>query len=206
MSKLNKGIFCIEGLWDHHNILDKSTISPILDLLEKRGICSYAYHDCGTSAELEFFLKKWSSNKVSSKYPILYLAFHGKEGCINIGTKECYTLSQLGDLLEGRCAGKVFYFGSCETLNINAKIIKSFLDKTGAIAAIGYKNKIDWIQSTACDIFVFDALQKDKLDSKGIHKIHEMIKKDYGNLHSNLGLRIIINDHQHFPRKRVIKK
>jgi hypothetical protein len=36
-----KGIYCIEGLWDHGNIQDQSTVLPILDLLEKRGYCNY---------------------------------------------------------------------------------------------------------------------------------------------------------------------
>jgi hypothetical protein len=30
-----KGIYCIEGLWDHGNIQDETTVLPILDLLEK---------------------------------------------------------------------------------------------------------------------------------------------------------------------------
>jgi hypothetical protein len=202
MKKTNKGIFCIEGLWDHKNILDKSTVLPILELLEKRGICNYSYHDCGTSNELEFFLSKWVLKTTSSKLPILYLAFHGEEGCINIGAREKYTIEKLGEILEDKCHGKIIYFGSCSTLSINAKKIKNFLNQTGAIAAIGYKEEIDWIQSTACDLFVFEALQKDKLDTRGITKIYEKIVSDYGNLHIKLGLRVIINDKQHFPRKR----
>ncbi len=35
---IKKGIYCIEGLWDHGNIQDQSTVLPILDLLEKRGL------------------------------------------------------------------------------------------------------------------------------------------------------------------------
>ena len=31
-----KGIYCIEGLWDHGNIQDETTVLPILDLLEKK--------------------------------------------------------------------------------------------------------------------------------------------------------------------------
>ena len=28
-----KGIYCIEGLWDYGNIQDETTVLPILDLL-----------------------------------------------------------------------------------------------------------------------------------------------------------------------------
>jgi hypothetical protein len=197
-----KGIYCLEGLWDHHDIQDKSTVLPILDLLEKRNYCNYIYHDCATKEELEFFLDKWKRLSISNKYPILYFAFHGEEGSISFTNKKKYTLDQLGDYLEGKCFGKVIYFGSCSTLKIDKRIIKKFLEKTGAIAAIGYKTEVDWIQSTACDLFVFEALQEDKLDSKGIEKIHKKIISDYGNLHRILDLRVVINDRLHFPRKR----
>jgi len=197
-----KGIYCLEGLWNHHDIKDKSTVLPILDLLEKRNYCDYIYHDCATKEELEFFLDKWTRLSVSNKYPILYFAFHGEEGSIFFTNKKKYTLDELGDFLEGKCFGKVIYFGSCSTLKIDKRIIKSFLEKTGAIAAIGYKTDVDWIQSTACDLFVFEALQEDKLDSKGIDNIHKKIISNYGNLHRILDLTVVINDNVHFPRKR----
>ena len=197
-----KGIYCLEGLWDHHDIQDQSTVLPILDLLQKRDYCNYIYHDCATKEELEFFLDKWKRVSVSNKYPILYFAFHGQEGSIFFTNKKKYTLNELGDFLEGKCCGKVIYFGSCSTLKIDKRIIKNFLEKTGAIAAIGYKTDVDWIQSTACDLFVFEALQLDKLDSKGIENIHKKIISNYGNLHRILDLRVVINDRRHFPRKR----
>ena len=55
MAKGNKkkGIYCIEGLWEEHDIQDKSSVLPILDLLEKRGECDYIYHDSATKDELE---------------------------------------------------------------------------------------------------------------------------------------------------------
>jgi hypothetical protein len=197
-----KGIFCLEGLWNHHDIKDKSTVLPILDLLEKRNTCDYIYHDCATKHELEFYLEKWTRLSVSNKFPILYFAFHGEKGSIAFTHKNKYTLDQLGDFLEGKCFGKVIYFGSCSTLKIDKRKIQNFLEKTCAIAAIGYKTDIDWIQSTACDLFVFEALQQDNLDSKGIDNIHKKIISNYGNLHRILDLSVVINDSVHIPRKR----
>ena len=197
-----KGIYCIEGLWEPQNIADKSTVLPILDLLEKCSYCDYIYHDCASQAELEFYLEKWKTKAVNTKFPILYLAFHGESGCIFLNNKDKYSINALADFLENKCSGKVIYFGSCSTLNMDRRKIKAFLNKTGALATIGYKSDIDWIQSTACDLFVFDALQKDKLDSKGIEKIYKNIKSEYGNLHKILGLSIVINNSKHFPRKR----
>lgn len=197
-----KGIYCIEGLWEINDIKDRSSILPILDLLEKREICNYIYHTSVTTQELEFYLNKWKTKKINDRYPILYLAFHGEIGTICLNKKENYSLDDLAELLENKCSGKVIYFGSCSTLKLHKTRIKTFLKKTDAIAAIGYKSDVDWIQSTACDLLVFDALQHDKLDSKGIEKIHGKIISDYGNLHRNLELNVVINDTKHFPRKR----
>jgi hypothetical protein len=199
---MKKGIYCIEGLWDHGNIQDQSTVLPILDLLEKRGYCNYIYHDCATKSELEYFLEKWKNKKIQEKYPILYLAFHGDPGFIFLTHEDKYSLAELADYLNGKSIGKIIYFGSCSTLNIDKRRINSFLIKTGAIATIGYKIDIDWIQSAACDLFVFEALQSDKLDTTGIKKIHNKIISDYGNLHKILELRFVVNDKQQFIRQK----
>lgn len=197
-----KNIYCIEGLWNHRNIKDKSTVLPILELLEKSGYCDFIYHDSATISELEFFLSKWKMASINKKYPILYLAFHGAKGCVFLTNKEKYSLDDLANFLEDKCSGTIIYFGSCSTLNLDKRKIKTFLKKTKAIAAIGYKIDVDWIQSTACDLFVFEALQNDRLDTKGINKIQKTIKSEYGNLHKILQLNVVINDSQHFPRKR----
>jgi hypothetical protein len=57
-------------------------------------------------------------------------------------------------------------------------------------------------QSTACDLFVLEALQSEMLDTKGIKKMQKKIISDYGNLHKILDLRIVINDKLHFSRQR----
>src|ERR1051326_4997073 len=111
-----KGIYCLEGLWDQNNVKDKSSVLPILDLLYKRGYCNYIYHDCASKAELEYFLKKWRTKAISSRFPILYLAFHGKEETICLNDDVEYSLEELSELLEGKCEGKVIHFGSCLTL------------------------------------------------------------------------------------------
>ena len=198
-----KNIYCIEGLWNRRNIRDKSTVLPILELLEKGGYCDYIYNDSATKDELEFFLSKWKNTSINKKYPILYLAFHGEKGCVFLTQKEKYSLEDLADFLEDKCRGTIIYFGSCSTLNLDKRVIKTFLKRTGSIAAIGYKIDLDWIQSAACDLLVFEALQYDKLDTKGINKIYKTIKSDYGNLHKILHLNVVINDNQHFPRRRV---
>ena len=84
----------------------------------------------------------------------------------------------------------------------SVELIPSLKKQVRAIATIGYKRDIDWIQSAACDLFVFEALQSDKLDTKGIKNMYKKIISDYGNLHKILKLRFVINDQLHFSRQR----
>lgn len=198
---MKKGIYCLEGLWTH-DLQNKSTVLPILELLHKGSICNYIYHACATQGELEFFLKKWKQKSIITKYPILYLAFHGKKGCIYITGKTKLSLKDLGLLLEDSAEGKVVFFASCETLNTGGRTIQSFLQKTNAIATIGYKQEVDWMIATAYELLVLDALQQDKFDSRGIEKIEQKIKNEYGNLYQTLDCRMVINKYLHFPRTR----
>lgn len=201
---MKKGIFCLEGLWTN-NLNNKSTVLPILELLQKGGVCNHIHHTCATKEELEFFLNKWKQESISAKYPILYLAFHGKKEQIYITDDNTYSLTDLADMLKNSARGKVVFFASCETLNSNGRSIQTFLKKTKALAAIGYKQEVDWMVATAFELLVLDALQQDKFDSLGIENIEQKIKSEYGNMHQILDCRIVVNKHLHFPRKRKLK-
>jgi hypothetical protein len=200
--KRNKNIYCLEGLWNDYDLKDKSSVIPLLEFLAKSRACDFIYHDCATKDELAFFLRKWAIKSISQKFPILYLACHGEQEKIFLNRHDFLTLSEIADILQDRCYGKVFYFGSCSTLKIDKRKIQSFLSRTNAIAAIGYQVDVDWMKSSACDLLVFEALQADKLDSRGIQKIKNKIFKDYGNLPKQLNLRMVINEKVHFPRTR----
>jgi hypothetical protein len=200
--KGNKNIYCLEGLWNDYNLKDKSSVMPLLEFISKSNSCDFIYHDCATKDELDFFLRKWAQKSLSDKFPILYLACHGEQEKIFLNRKDFVTLNEIAEILKDQCYGKVFYFGSCSTLKIDKRKIQSFLTKTNAIAAIGYQVDVDWMISSACDLLVFEALQDDMLDSKGIVKIRDKIFKDYGNLPKQLNLRMVINEKVHFPRTR----
>ncbi len=198
---MKKGIFCLEGLWSS-SVRDRSTVQPMLEIMNKRSICDHIHHSCATKEELIYFLNRFKSKSVQDKFPILYFGFHGEKDCICLAGKEKFTLTELGDVLANSAKGKVLYFASCDTLNTDERKIKNLLEKTGAIAAIGYKALIDWMQSAAFDLLVLDALQSDRFDGRGIQKIKDYITSEYGNLGNKLKFRMVINDRIHFPRKR----
>jgi hypothetical protein len=198
----NKNIYCLEGMWNDYNLKDKSSVIPLLEFLSTSKYCDYIHHGCATKEEFTFFLKKWTPKSISEKYPILYIACHGEQEKIFLNRRDFMTLGEIADILENQCYGKVFYFGSCSTLKIDKRKIQSFLTKTNAIAALGYQEEVDWMKSCACDLLVFEALQDDRLDSKGILKIKDKIFNDYGNLPKQLNLRMVVNEKAHFPRTR----
>lgn len=199
---MKKGIYCLENMWTS-SVKDKVSVMPILELMEKSNVCDHLYHKCATREELFFMLNKWKTKAVQTKYPILYFAFHGERGAIQLTKKNhTVTLDDLGDLLQDSCNSKVFFFASCETLNIDERHVQRFLNKTGAIAAVGYKMEVDWMLATAFELLVLNSLQNDKFDSKGIQKVKSTILTEYGNIHSLLKFRMVINNKIHFPRKR----
>jgi len=199
---MKKGIYCLENMWSP-SVKDKVSVLPILELMEKAGVCDHLYHKSATKEEFEFMLNKWKSKAVQNKFPILYFAFHGTKGALQITQKnQSYKLDELGALLENSCQGKVFFFASCETLNIDERHVQRFLNQTGAIAAIGYKMQVEWMKATAFELLVLNSLQDDKFDSRGIENVKSKIMNDYGNLHSLLKFRMVINNKIHFPRKR----
>lgn len=203
MMEQTKHIYCLEGMWNDYNLKDKSTIIPMLDLLYKNSYCDYIYHDCATKDEFQFFITKWAKSvTVSNKFPIIYLACHGKSEKIFLNRKDYITLDEIAELLQDKCHRKVFYFASCSTLSVSKRKIQDFLAKTGAIAVIGYRKEVEWLIATACELLVLEALQKDRFDSRGIEKIKRKIYTDYGNLPKQLDLRVEINETYHFPRTR----
>ena len=199
---MKKGIYCLESMWSP-SVRDKLTVKPILEMMENADVCEHLYHRCATQAELEFMLTKWKSKSIQNKYPILYFAFHGEPGLLTLTEKnKIISLDELGEILAEQCHAKVFFFASCETLNIDERHIQRFLNKTGALAAIGYKMKVDWMLATAFELLVLNALQNDKFDSKGIENVKHTIEKDYGKIDTLLKFRMIINNKIHFPRSR----
>lgn len=198
---MKKGIYCLENMWTS-SVKNKLSVFPILELLENANICEHLYHRCATREELIFMLHKWKSKSIQKKYPILYFAFHGEKAGITLNNKDVLTIDELGNLLEDSCHGKVLFFASCETLQMHGKRIQTFLEKTGAIAAIGYKIEVGWMLATAFELLVLNALQEDKFDSKGIKNVRLIVNSEYGKLHTLLNFRMIINNKIHFPRKR----
>jgi hypothetical protein len=198
-----KGVFCLEGFWygDHR---DKTTIYPVLDLAHRHYQMPFVHHRCGTREEFIYSIRRWKTKSFHKKYPLLYLAFHGEAGKIKIGKDEI-TLEELAEMLEDKCEGVVIYFGSCETLHVNLRKLKNFLDKTKTLAILGYRQEVDWLISASFDILVLNYLQQHPYDTQGIAKIREELLKNCRSQVKQLDFRLVSNETWHFPRRRTTR-
>ncbi len=169
-----KGIFCLEGLW-YDDLRKRSTVKPILELLELNSNIPFLHSDCATEVEFNFYINKWKTARYK-RYPILYLAFHGKENGLLIEDK-IFSLEQLGELLAGKCKNRVILFASCSTVKTDKRNLINFLRKTNALAICGYKRIVPWISSTAFELMLLAAMQDNVLDGRGIEAIYRKISK-----------------------------
>jgi hypothetical protein len=144
----------IPGVFDLRN---QQSIRPLLEFLEtSRMIKGYVYRDVSTIGEFENLILRWT-NKRYSRYPIGYLGFHGSPGIIHIGRRDV-NLDYLGGLLEGRCQGKSIYFGACGVLDIPRREAQAFRRRIRAKCICGYREDVDWFESSAFDILLLDCL------------------------------------------------
>lgn len=169
-----KGVFCLEGPWEN-DLGDKSSVRPILELLEARSDVKYVYKDCVEEDEFNYYLSKWIQVKYKKKYPILYLAFHGKKGKICLNNKVEYSILKMSEQLAGKCTNAIIILGSCSTMDVNGHKLRKFLHDTDACAILGYRADVDWIQSTAFELLMLTTLQENRFDGRGIPAIQKKL-------------------------------
>lgn len=198
-----KGVYCLEGFWygDHR---DKTSVAPVLELVHRFNKMPFIHHRCATKQEFEFSIRRWTTKSFHSKYPLLYLSFHGEQGLIKIG-KEKITLDELANLLKDKCTGVVIYFGSCSTMDINKRQLQSFMERTNAVAVLGYKEEVGWLPSAAFEILLLECLSAHPFDSTGVKQIEQKIYDECKAQAKKLDFRFEANERVHFPRRRKLR-
>ena len=147
--KPRPGVFCLEGPWNSA-LEDKSTVEPVLQLLENRKRIKFIHRETATREEFTHYMQTWAKPRYAA-YKFGYLAFHGSNGVISIGRTDI-SLDEVGTILEGQLAGRTLYFGSRGTLRVQQDHLHAFRDRTKARAVCGYTRNIDWIESAAFEL------------------------------------------------------
>jgi hypothetical protein len=127
--------------------------------------------------------------KQYANYPLAYFAFHGQRNEICLG-RENIALEDMAELIAGRAKGRIFYFGSCQTLAITDEELKTFCRSTGAKAVVGYTAKVGWLESAAFDFI----LLPDLLKSRYVKPIMARLTNDHDRFVHGLGLRMATAD------------
>lgn len=178
-----KKIACIETLFDG-NVENRLSVVPLLELSERVNEVKWAYLTCNTEEELKYNLAKLKHRR---GYGILYLSCHGKPGQLVLDQGAVDIEKMAGYMGEG-FVNWVVHFGSCATLNIEQARISRFIDATGVAMVIGYRKDVDWIDSAAVDLLLFDRLQ----EYRNMRRFWEHFKERYHDLISITGLRAFL--------------
>lgn len=195
-ANLAKGIFCLETDWAQSLDHGSKTL-PMLELLHAWGDwhVPYIHRDVATREAFEYYLSKWVLRQ-AERYPILYLALHGDAGSLTFGdwrrSANSVSLEALGDLLEGRCHGRIIHFGTCEFLALPSRSIRAFMRKTGALAVSGYTEEVDWMEATLADATIFAAMQHNALTIPGATAMRRAILDGLGTIAKRLGFRMFV--------------
>ncbi len=201
MRRKPHGIFCLEDDW-WKDFNRTSTVEPVLALISQ-GVARdvpHVHRDVGTREELAYYLKRWSQ-KGSDQYAILYLAFHGNEGLIFVGDQRRkdarVTLDDLADMMGGGLTGRIVHFGSCGTMGVDKRHIRRFLNRTGLVAAAGFKSEVDWLTSAVFDVLLFEAMLRYSLTPRGARAIRARMWNEYRALCNRLDFRMIVRHARH---------
>lgn len=177
-----KQIFCIEGDW-HPDLREKDTIENALKFMETASgmKIKYIHRHCSTHEELQNRIVEYNKRRYN-KFSIFYLAFHGVPNGLRLNHKQILTLDELADMAENKLRNKILHLGSCETLNINRRDIKRFLNRTGALCISGFKKEVPFVSSTIFDVLYFEMCQY----YKQMNTIEKHMKNYYGKLMKEL--------------------
>ncbi len=181
---LKKDIFCLEGDWDS-DLTQKCGIKSILDFVSTNLSIDVIHRSCATQDNLNYYLTEFMQPNYK-EYKIIYFAFHGKPGILQVGDT-FVSIEDISNFCKNKLRGKIIYFGSCLTLNINKKRIDKFLKETNALAVIGYKTEVDFMDSSMLDIAILKSLQK----HKDMRKVEYDIKSKHPKLIKELKFRMV---------------
>ena len=151
-----KNIACLESLWNN-DLEDRWSVRPILDVVANTYDLKLAHLTCNTEPEFSFNLRMFGKRR---SYGILYLAFHGSPGALYLADETELTLEALQELMASRFTDWIIHFGSCSTIAVPRQRLRSFVAETQVSMVMGYTKDIDWIESSAFDLILFQALQQ----------------------------------------------
>lgn len=150
------GIWLMEGNWSN-SVTDVRTVAPVLQALEQAGSARTVHMHLNDAEDLRQALKRWGQ-KQHSRFNIGYIALHGTPGTLYVG-RERVDLHDLGATLpKDSMRGKVLHFGSCSVLDLRPKERQELRAQLGVKMLTGFTEDVEWFDSLAFEILLFDVL------------------------------------------------
>lgn len=161
---------------------DVRSVQPVLKALESAWRAKYVRHHLNDRDDLHRQLKRWGQAQHGT-YNIGYIALHGSPGTVHIGRYKV-DLAAIGPPLPAKAlAGKVLHFGSCSVLNLNDEERQELRQALGVRALTGFTTNVEWFESMAFELLLFDALTYYKRPSDAEKYLH----RRHGQLADHLG-------------------
>lgn len=184
LPKVQRGVYCFEGDWSRRNS-DRTSVEPALRLLQDAGAARYIHRNVATVDALEHYAWRWLGRGMST-YKVGFFAFHGTQRTLYLSSGESVTLDQLGELLQGRCARRILYFGSCSTLAVSDDELIDFCKRTGAKGVVGYTKSVPFIEAAAFEVLLLNTV----LGMSNVRSTYKRLRTHHPVLTKTLGLRM----------------
>lgn len=165
-------IWAMESKWSS-SVRDVRSVTPALEALEAVGAARYAHVAINSPQDFIAQLKRLGQ-KQHDRFTIGYIAMHGSPGKVYAGRKSIDLLSVGEELPPAALKKKVLHFGSCSVLTDEDQQ-QELLKALGVKAITGFTENVDWMESLAFELLLFNALsyyQRSTYAEKYIRKHH----------------------------------
>jgi len=188
-----KGIFCLESEW--FGLRSSMSVRSALEFLK----CSdyripFIHRDVATAAEITHYLRKWNMRSHAA-YSVLWLSIHTRRGLLLPGDvrrhSERMDLDALESCLAGKCRGRLVHFGGCRTIALPPRRIRQFLKVTKAVAVSGFREEVEWTESTLIEMSYFVAMQHHPLTVRGVRKVAAHMRRHHPECVKRMGFRVM---------------
>ena len=166
MASRKRNIACLESMWDNRTE-NRSSVVPMLEVISRNWSARFSHLTCNTREELKYNLNLLCKRN----YGILYFAFHGSPGRIHLH-RDKVTLPELAEMMNCRFSNWIIHFGTCATIRAE-KQVTNFVAETNVSLVTGFTRVVDWIESSAFELLLFQAFHTYKSPKVVIRNVRQ---------------------------------
>ncbi len=205
------GLLCLESYWDL-NLANDLSMKPFLNSLDgmmDKSI-SVFHRRIESTASLHLYTKfgegvLFDNPFISENIQVIYLGLHGQPGKLltsidDISSAELITAFKDYD----KCSNKLIYFGACNVFEgqTGQNFARKFLQETGVHSALGYSNKVCWVDGLIIDMLFLARFFNDPNPFANLQNLYESVINDYRPA-QNSGFSLFMNSANN--SKKVVK-